>query len=59
MSGEIVWLTEEERKIPAILVRMDAFFSLVRYTRGGIDFEVLVENDEIVFGEDHAIDYPE
>lgn len=51
----VVWLTEE--RTYAHLVKMNAFNSLVRYTRTGIDFEVWIENDEYVFGEDHAIEY--
>lgn len=53
--GEIVWLTEE--RTYAYLVRRNAFFSLVRYSRGGIDYEIEIENDEYVFREDHAVDY--
>ena len=44
MPIEIVWLFEEERY--AQLIRMDAYFSTVRYSHGGIDYEVLVSNDE-------------
>lgn len=54
---EIVWLTEE-RRYGELLAR-GAYFSIVTYTLGGIDYEVLVENDEYVFREDHAIDEPE
>lgn len=44
---EIVFLIED--RITAELLNRAAYFSLVRYTRGGIDFEVLVPNDEIEF----------
>ena len=36
---------------------MGAFFSLVHYSRGGIDYEVLIENDEIESWRDRAIEY--
>lgn len=42
---EIVWLTEE--RTLAVRVRMDAYYSLVMYTRAGTDYEVYVPNDEI------------
>lgn len=51
MDDDIVWLTEE--RTFARLVEMGAFYSVVKYTRDGIDYEVIVENDEFVFGEDH------
>lgn len=42
-----------ENRTLAELVRRGATFSLVRYTRGGIDYEVLVENEDYEFeGED-------
>lgn len=44
---EYVWLTEERHY--AELVNYGAHFSLVRYTRYGYDFEVLVSNDELNF----------
>lgn len=53
--NEIVWLTEE--RTFARLHHLGAFFSLVSYTRGGIDYEVLVGNDEFEFeGEDSDSD---
>lgn len=44
---EIVWLIEE--RYFAELISLGAYFSLVRYTRGGIEYEVLVNNDEFTF----------
>lgn len=41
---EIVWLQEE--RTFAELVQQGAYFSTVRFTRGGIDYEILVGNDE-------------
>lgn len=50
--NEIVWIDDEElRNYPAELLRMGAYYSLVRYTRGGIDYEVYINNDNIIFGE--------
>jgi hypothetical protein len=43
---EIIWLTEE--RTYAELIRRGAYLSLVRYSRGGYDYEILVENDEFV-----------
>lgn len=43
-SPEIIWLVEE--RTYAELIRRGAFFSTVRYTRGGIEYEILVGNDE-------------
>lgn len=54
---EIVWLTEE--RTYAILVRLGAWYSTVKYTRGGVDYEVVVSNDEFEYWEDHAIDHTE
>jgi len=54
METEIVWLTEE--RTFAELIRMGAYFSTVRYTRGGIDYEVLIDNDEFEYREADDID---
>jgi hypothetical protein len=52
---ELVWLTEE--RTLAKLISLGAYFSTVRYTRGGIDYEVQIPNDEIEFyGEDNGDD---
>jgi len=54
---EYVWLTDE--RTFAELVRLGAHFSTVRYTREGIDYEVIVSNDEFDYWEDDASDYDE
>lgn len=54
-KNEVVWLTED--RTYAILIRELAYVSLVRYTRGGIDYEVWIENNEIERWKDHAIEY--
>lgn len=46
---EIVWLTEE--RCFAQLLNLGAYMSTVRYTRGGIEYEVLIDNDEFEFYE--------
>lgn len=46
---EIVWLVEE--RTFARLVQLGAFFSVVEYTREGIDYEVVVTNDEFDYWE--------
>ena len=50
--AEIVWLTEE--RTFAELISLSAHFAKVRYTRGGIDHEVLILHDEFKYieGED-------
>lgn len=53
LSDNIVWLIEE--RTFAHLLNLGAFCSIVRYTRSGIDFEVVIENDEFVFREDAVI----
>ncbi len=44
MANELVWLFDE--RTFAWLKRRDAYTSVVRYSRGGIDYEVLVDNDD-------------
>ena len=46
LKREIVWLTEE--RTFAELIQRGAYLSLVRFTRGGYDYEIVVENDEFV-----------
>lgn len=54
---EIVWLLEE--RTYAVLVNLGAYYSTVRFTRGGIDYDIQVANDEFEYLEDYAIDYEE
>lgn len=53
-SPEYVWLTDE--RTYAELVSLGAYVSRVRYTRGGIDFEVLIDNDEFEYKEVSDVD---
>jgi len=52
---EIVWLTEERRY--AEIIYRGAYFSYVKYTLGGIEFEVLIENDDYVFREEYPFEH--
>lgn len=45
-----IYLTEE--RVFGSMVRMGAYFSTVNYTKGGNEYEVMVENNEFVFLED-------
>lgn len=58
-TPEYVWLHEE--RMFAELVFLGAYYSQVRYTREGIDYEVLVSNDEFdyVEGDNDGDDDPE
>ena len=49
---EIIWL--EDERTHAWLLSLGAYYSMVRYSKEGIDYEVLVSNDEIKYfeGED-------
>lgn len=53
-EDEIIWMTDE--RTFAILLARGAWFSMVRYSKNGIIYEVLIENDEYIFREDHAIE---
>lgn len=48
--SEIVWLTEE--RTFARLVKLGAYYSVVTYSRAGMDYEVLIDNEDIEFGAD-------
>ena len=54
---EIVWLTEE--RTFAHLVSLGAHFAVVRYTRDGHDYEVLVSHDEFEYREGNDVDEDE
>lgn len=49
--SRVVWI-EEERTFGEILGSMGGFFTTVAYSRGGVDYEVLMENDEFTLLED-------
>jgi len=55
VTDEIVWLTEE--RTYARLIEVHAYHSVVEFTRGGIDYRIIVVNDEYVYREDHAIEH--
>lgn len=52
---EVVWLTEE--RTFGFLINRGAEFSRVRFERQGIEYEILVENDEYEFWEERATGY--
>lgn len=49
---EHVWMVEEN--VRAELVWLGAFVSKVRYTKKGIDYEVIVDNDEFEYWEERV-----
>lgn len=49
-EGVTIYLTEE--RVFGQMVKMGAYYSTVNFTKGGIEYEVMVENDEFVFLED-------
>lgn len=51
---EVVWLHDE--RTYAFLIHRGAYFSTVVYSRDGVDYEVIVENDEYTIWEEWAID---
>lgn len=54
--GRVVFIPEF--KIYGLIVGpMGAFYTTVRYVLGGIEFEVLMENDEFELMEDTLIEY--
>lgn len=55
MNPEIVWL--HEQRTFGVLVSMGAYYSVVKYTREGIDYEIDVANDDWEFYERHIHDY--
>ena len=54
MSSELIFIHEE--RVLGILIRRDAYLSLVKYTKDGIDYEVWIDNDDYDFWEDTGID---
>lgn len=57
LRGEnLVWVPDEDNPrlgvFGTIVGGMGAFYTKVRYTRGGMEYEVLMENDEFQLMED-------
>lgn len=52
---EIVWLLEDRHF--AILLHRGAYYSTVKYKRDGMDYEVIIENDDYEDWEEHATVY--
>ncbi len=51
----LVWLIDEQVE-GHIVGSMGAFFTMIAYHRGGMDYEVLVENDDFELIEGDVID---
>lgn len=50
-EAEVVWLTEE-RCFGTVEGALGAYYTTIKYIKGGIEFEVLMENDEFKLLED-------
>lgn len=50
-DNRVVYLVYE-RVFGEMVGSLDAFYTTIRYTKGGIEFEVLMENDEFILLED-------
>jgi len=44
---EVIWLTEE--RVHGLLLNMGAHYSTVKYTKNGMEYQVLIENNEFNF----------
>lgn len=55
-NREVVWIPDQDNPrvgvFGVIVGQLGAHFTTVRYTDGGTEFEVLLENDEFVLMED-------
>jgi hypothetical protein len=49
-SGGLIWLKYE--RVYGTIVNMGAYYSTVSFHKNGIDYEVVVENDEFYFVEE-------
>jgi len=54
-EGRVIFLTEE--RVLGELVTMGAYYSTVKYVKGQMEYEVMVENNEFVFLEDMVNEY--
>jgi hypothetical protein len=50
-GSRVVWL-DDEQVYGEIVGGLGAFFTTIKYTNGGIEYEVLMENDEFTLLED-------
>lgn len=50
-NSRLVWL-DDERCFGTIVGSMGAYYTMVAYIKGGIEYEVLIENDEFTLLED-------
>lgn len=54
-SEDLIWLFEE--RCFGYVVELGSYYSKVAYSRDGIDYEVLMENNEFEFMEDRYFDH--
>lgn len=52
---EYVWIPDE--RVYGILVSAGAYYSRVMYSKDGITYEVVMDNDEFEYFGDYGIDY--
>lgn len=50
-ASRIVWV-DDEQVYGEVVGGLGAFFTTIRYTKGGLEFEVLMENDDFTLLED-------
>lgn len=50
-GSRVVWLPEE-RVFGEMVGGMGAFYTTINYIKGGMEYEVLMENDEFILMED-------
>lgn len=50
-GSRVVWLVDE-RVFGEIVGGLRAFYTNIRYVKGGMEYEVLMENDEFILLED-------
>lgn len=48
---QVVWL-DDERCFGTIVGPLNAYYTLIRYVKGGIEFEVMMESNEFTLLED-------
>ena len=53
--NEWVWIHEE--RVYGELINYGTYFSRVRYEKSGLEYEVLLENDEFEFRSERFFDY--
>lgn len=52
----VVWL-DDEKTYGRIVGAMGAFYTMIQYVKGGMEYEVLMENSEFTLLEDYFFEY--